>query len=250
MMGMMRHVRCQRLGFTLIELLVVIAIIAVLVAMLLPALAGAKEAGKRIACLNNNKQLIIAHQLYVDDNEDVFYPRTINHCWMTGLLEGYNNMKLLHCPSDDPNPNIWRGSLPIYPADHAPRSYLLNAWNDYFLTVFTNRSDFQRYMFPGVKVGMPANVVRFPSETIVFGEKETSSMHVYMDFTQGTGNDIEEIEQGRHGKPGASKGGSGSNHGFADGSARYVKYGKALMPINMWAVLDSWRTNAVMVGLP
>ncbi|MBI5386876.1 MAG: prepilin-type N-terminal cleavage/methylation domain-containing protein [Verrucomicrobia bacterium] len=233
------HPGPARRAFTLIELLVVIAIIAILAAMLLPALARAKEAGKRIACVNNLRQFGLSLQMYADDQEGLFPARLLPNTWATKLLPYYHDVKLLRCPSDGPSPRTaYNGTQ--YPADAAPRSYIINGFNDYFQETLTN---FSMSAITGLSGG--ETLIRQPTETIVFGEKRTDSEHYYMDFLETpAGNDTEELEQARHN--GGMRGG-GSDYVFADGGTRYLKYGRSLAPINLWAITDTWRNNGIFI---
>ena len=85
----------RRKAFTLIELLVVVAIIAILAALLLPALSHGKQYAQRIYCMNNHRQLCLAWSMYSDDNsgklpyasEDPYNPITSEASWVTGTLD-------------------------------------------------------------------------------------------------------------------------------------------------------------------
>ncbi len=82
-------------GFTLIELLVVIAIVSVLISFLLPALLEAKATAKRCVCISNLKQLYLATNLYLQDNDDVFFPFFVtkgpDRLWWFGYEPNFNS---------------------------------------------------------------------------------------------------------------------------------------------------------------
>ncbi len=97
----MSHLRSRgtrrRAGFTLIELLVVIAIIAILAAILFPVFARAREKARQNTCLNNQRQIALAIQMYTQDNQEKFFDPG-NNAWASKLVT-YNGPGIYDCPT-------------------------------------------------------------------------------------------------------------------------------------------------------
>ena len=169
---MMDPAMCRR-AFTLIELLVVISIIALLIALLLPALGGARDSAKLVQCTGQFQQLNASNHMFMIDNKGVFmlhrYYNTFTDIdgnvreefWFDKLIAYTQNKEGYHCPDADSGDYQWAFN----------DDFIGYGYNSWFLGQHPSRGD-KTYSIWTAGVHLKEAEVKSPSDLMVFGDSE------------------------------------------------------------------------------
>jgi prepilin-type N-terminal cleavage/methylation domain-containing protein/prepilin-type processing-associated H-X9-DG protein len=217
-------------GFTLIELLVVIAIIAILAAILFPVFAQARSKARQASCLSNMKQIILADMQYTQDNDEIhsfafgFSPgdnQPSNSAWTVSLYPYTKSYGIYQCPEDFVERVFPQYSSLKIPSSYS-QAYRFGAWND------ASRDENMRHFASG----QSGSNITSPATTILVLERFSSDK--YVDFKNGQegwcSNTAFQGNAASNPKiaPTSAVHGGGSNYGFADGHAKWMKVAATL----------------------